>query len=264
MSGFLISILMMVGLALIAAIGLTLAAKFMAVPVDEKEQTLRDVLPGANCGACGFAGCSDYAAALAKGDIAPNLCSAGGASVAAAIGAVLGVDAGEVEEQVAFVACSAKKTEKSRQMDYQGYQTCAGAREFFGGENGCKFGCLGYGDCAAVCTKDAISLCDGLAMVDAVQCMGCGACVKVCPNGVVSMVPKKAKYAVGCQSKEKGKDTRANCQSGCIGCKLCEKACKFEAIQVVDNCAVIDQTKCKNCGACAKACPRHIIRKRLS
>ncbi len=259
MSGFMISMILMVGLALVAAIGLTLAAKFMAVPVDEKEQKLRDVLPGANCGGCGYAGCADYATALAKGDAAPNLCSAGGATVAAAIGQVLGVDAGDVEELVAFVACSATKTEKTRQMDYQGYQSCAGAKQYFGGENGCKFGCLGYGDCAKVCTKDAINLCNGLAMVDRETCMGCGACVKACPSGVMSMVPKSAKYVVGCHAKDKGKDTRANCQVGCIGCKLCEKACKFDAIHVVDNCAVIDQSKCKNCGACAKACPRHII-----
>lgn len=259
MTGFELSIVMMVGLALVAAIGLTLAAKFMAVPVNETEQKLRDVLPGANCGACGFAGCADYAAALAKGDVAPNLCSAGGAAVAKAIGDVLGVDAGDVVEMVAFVQCSATKDEKTRQMDYLGYHSCAGAKQYFGGENLCKQSCLGLGDCAKVCTKDAISLENGLAVIDREACMGCGACAKVCPNGAMAMVPKSAKYGVGCSSTAKGKDTRAGCTLGCIGCKLCEKACKFDAIHVENNCATIDQDKCKNCGACVKACPRHIV-----
>lgn len=244
----------------VCGVGLTLAAKFMAVPVDETAVKIRECLPGANCGGCGFAGCDDYAAALAADPtIAPNMCAPGGAAAAAAIAAVLGVDAGDTEPKVARVHCTGAEGVHKKSMEYQGFSTCAAAKGFFGGPGECKNGCIGFGDCVAACKYDAIQVVNGVAWVDMEQCVACGACAKACPQALIKLVPKKSRVWVGCSSTDHGKITRQVCDAGCIGCKLCEKACKFEAIKVENNHAVIDTDKCKNCGLCAKACPRHII-----
>ena len=243
---------------IVAGIGLTLAAKFMAVPVDETAVKIRECLPGANCGGCGFAGCDGYALA-ADHTLAPNMCAPGGAAAAAAIAAVLGVDAGSSEPKVARVHCTGATGVAKSSMEYQGFSTCAAAKGFFGGPGQCKNGCIGFGDCVAACKYDAIQVVNGVAWVDMEQCVACGACTKACPNSLIKLVPKKSRVWVGCSSTDPGKLTRQVCDAGCIGCKLCEKACKFEAIKVENNHASIDPDKCKNCGLCAKACPRHII-----
>ena len=247
-------------IGIVCGVGLTLAAKFMAVPVDETAVKIRECLPGANCGGCGFAGCDDYAAALAADPtIAPNMCAPGGAAAAAGIAAVLGVDAGDSEPKVARVHCTGAEGVHKKSMEYQGFSTCAAAKGFFGGPGECKNGCIGFGDCVAACKYDAIQVVNGVAWVDMEQCVACGACAKACPQALIKLVPKKSRVWVGCSSTDHGKITRQVCDAGCIGCKLCEKACKFEAIKVENNHAVIDTDKCKNCGLCAKACPRHII-----
>ena len=258
--GIVTPVLMVTVVGIISAIGLTLAEKFMAVPVDETAVKIRECLPGANCGGCGFAGCDDYAAALAADPtIAPNMCAPGGATAAAGIADVLGVDAGDTTPKVARVHCTGADGVHKKDMEYQGYSTCAAAKGFFGGPGQCKNGCIGFGDCVAVCKYGAIQVVNGVAWVDKELCVACGACTKACPQALIKLVPQTSRVWVGCSSTDHGKITRQVCDAGCIGCKLCEKACKFEAIKVVDNHAVIDTDKCKNCGLCAKACPRHII-----
>ncbi|HPF18115.1 MAG TPA: RnfABCDGE type electron transport complex subunit B [Bacillota bacterium] len=261
MSAFVTPVVLVVGVGFIAAVILTLAAKFMAVPVDETAAHIREALPGANCGACGYAGCDDYAAALAADPqgVVPNLCTPGGASVASAIGTLLGVDAGASDPMVASVMCSGLTELTKRDMEYQGYKTCASVKQFFGGPNSCKYGCIGYGDCVEVCQYDAIHICNGVALVDRDNCVGCTLCAKECPQGIIHMIPAKSRVFVSCSSKDTGKHTKDICEVGCIACKLCEKACKFDAVHVVDNIAKIDPVKCVNCGLCAKACPRDII-----
>ena len=261
MQAFIIPIAAAVAIALIAALLLSLAAKFMAVPVNETQAAIRAELPGANCGACGFAGCDDYAAALAEGgDVKTNLCVPGADAVAAAIAAILGQDAEDVIEQVANVRCSGLCDVTKPEMDYQGLKTCAAAKGLFGGPGSCKYGCIGFGDCERVCPYGAIQVCNGLAKVDREKCVGCGMCARTCPQHIIDIIPDVKRVFVACSSADKGAVTNKLCSAGCIGCKLCEKACKFEAIHVENNHAVIDIDKCKNCGLCAKACPKKVIK----
>ena len=261
MSAIITPVILVVVIGAVSAVILTLAAKFMAVPVDETAVAVREVLPGANCGACGYAGCDDYAAALAADPhgVAPNLCIPGGATSSGAISKILGVDAGSAVPVVARVRCSGISEKTKEDMEYQGFKTCEASKLFFNGHGACKFGCMGYGDCVAACKFDAIHVCNGVAVVDREACVGCGACAKACPNQLIEIVPQTARVFVGCSSCDPGKATRSVCEVGCIACKICEKECKFDAIHVENNHAVIDPEKCKNCGMCAKKCPRNII-----
>jgi len=260
MSAFVTPVLLTVVVGLIASVLLAVAAKFMSVPVDETAVKIRACLPGANCGACGFAGCDDYAAALAKDPtIRTNLCVPGADGVAAQVAEVLGQEALDVIEMVANVKCSGVCDATQPEMDYQGLKSCSAVKAFFGGPGTCKYGCIGFGDCEKACLYDAISVCNGVARVDRSVCAGCGACAKVCPQKIISLVPDVMRVHVECSSNDKGKAVMNACKAGCIGCKKCENTCKFDAIHVEGNLAVIDYEKCKNCGMCAKECPRHII-----
>lgn len=260
MDAFLTPVLLTVIIAAAAAVMLALAAKFFAVPVDEKAVAIRECLSGANCGACGYAGCDDYAKALADDPSIPsNLCVPGGDGAATKIAVILGQDAMDVIEKVAIVHCSGISDVTKAEMDYQGLKSCAAVKGFFGGPGECKFGCIGFGDCEAACPHGAISVCEGIAKVDRAMCIGCGICAKTCPQKLIEIVPLKSRVVVGCSSCDKGKATKDVCERGCIGCKLCEKECPFDAIHVENNHAVIDYDKCKACGKCAKVCPRHII-----
>lgn len=260
MSGYLIPVVVVVVIALLSGVILTLAAKFMAVPVDETAVLIREALPGANCGACGYAGCDQYAAALAADHtLAPNLCIPGGASSSGAIAGILGVDAGESVAVRAFVRCSGTPDKTAPSMEYQGLKSCSAAKLFFGGDGSCKFGCMGMGDCVSVCSYDAIGIVNGIACTNPAACTGCGACAKACPQKLIDIMPAKQRVFVVCNSCDPGGVVNKTCKAGCIGCKMCEKECKFDAIHVVDNLAVIDYDKCKNCTMCAKKCPKHVI-----
>lgn len=257
---FIIPVAVVVAVGLVSAILLTFVGNKFAVPVDETQALIREVLPGANCGACGFAGCDDYAAALAADPSVPaNKCIPGGEATVQGICSILGVDAESSAPMAARVLCSGFHDVTKPEMDYQGLASCAAVKQFFGGPGSCKYGCIGMGDCVAVCQYDAIEICNGLAKVDKESCVGCGMCANACPQNIIEIVPKASRVSVGCSSKDAGKGVMAVCEAGCIGCKLCEKACKFDAIHVVDNLAVIDVEKCVNCGLCAKACPRKVI-----
>ncbi|MCQ2553316.1 MAG: RnfABCDGE type electron transport complex subunit B [Clostridia bacterium] len=260
MAAFISPVLLTVIVGLIAAVMLAVASKVMAVPVDETAVKIRACLPGANCGACGYAGCDDYAAALAADhSIRTNLCVPGADGVASMVAAALGQEALDVIEMVANVKCSGICDATKPEMDYQGMKSCAAVKGFFGGPGTCKYGCIGFGDCVNTCAYDAISVCEGVARVDRELCRGCGACAKACPQKIIALIPDIKRVHVECSSLDKGKVVTQACKAGCIGCKKCEKTCKFDAIHVENNLAVIDYDKCKNCGMCAKECPRHII-----
>lgn len=261
MNGILIPVGIVVAMGFAFAVILTIASKIFFVPVDETVTNLRAELPGANCGGCGYAGCDDYAAALAADPegVGPSKCPVGGPDVAAKLAEILGVAAGDMEPQVAVVMCNGNKEAAKSLHEYQGLQTCVAAKQLFGGGNVCSYGCLGLGDCERTCQYNAIKVCEGVAVVNRELCIGCGACATQCPQHVIRIAPAKNKVVVQCNSKDKGAVTRKACSNGCIGCKKCEKACKFEAIQVEDNKAFIDPEKCKNCGLCAKECPTGAI-----
>ena len=253
-------VLIVVVIGFICAGILTIASKVFFVPVDETFTLLREQLPGANCGGCGYAGCDDYANALAEDHSLPcNKCTAGGPDVAAALAEVLGVTAEAAEKEVAVVMCNGTHEAAKSLLEYTGMKTCSAAKQFFGGVNQCPYGCIGLGDCVAACEFDAIHICDGVAVVNRDNCVACGACARTCPNKLIRISPAKNIVVVQCHSNAKGAETRKACTNGCIGCGKCEKTCKFDAIHVVDNLAYIDPEKCKNCGMCAKECPTGAI-----
>ena len=260
MDAIIVAVLLVMAVGFVLAVVLTIASKVFFVPVDETVANLRAELPGANCGACGFAGCDDYANALAENpELGTGLCPVGGAGVAAKLAEVLGVEAGSMEPQVAVVMCNGNADAAKTIMEYQGLSTCAAAKTMYGGLSACAYGCMGLGDCAAACPYGAIQVCNGVAVVNRELCVGCGICAKQCPNSVIRIAPAKNKVVVQCNSKDTGAKVRKACTNGCIGCKKCEKACKFEAVKIENNLAMIDPDKCKNCGLCAKECPTGAI-----
>jgi Na+-translocating ferredoxin:NAD+ oxidoreductase RNF subunit RnfB len=240
----------------LCAVILAIASKIMHVPVDERTEEIRAVLPGANCGACGYAGCDGYAAALtSEKGAATNLCIPGGDGTSQEISNILGVAFADVIEMVAVVKCAGNNAVTSDKMAYDGIQSCAAAKLFFGGPASCQFGCLGLGDCVRACIYGAISVTDGVARVDKRLCTGCGMCANSCPKYVIDMVPAVSQTAVLCSNTDKGALTRTVCKTGCIGCNKCVKDCPSQAFVVKNNLALVDNDKCTGCGVCAAGCP---------
>ena len=256
----LLPVLLLLGIALVCAVLLTVSSVFFAVKEDEKALAIRDCLPGANCGACGYSGCDGYAKALSEGTAAKtNLCVPGGDGVACEIAAILGVEAADVIERVAYVACDGTCDAVARRYDYQGHKTCRTANMAYSGDKLCTFACLGYGDCAAVCPQDAITVEDGVARVNSRKCIGCGICVRECPNGIIHLINDTTRVVVECSNHDKGASVRKYCSNGCIGCMKCQKTCPNGAITVKDNLATIDYSLCTGCGECVSVCPVHCI-----
>ena len=243
------------GIALILGVLLALVSHFFATKENEKVKAVRACLPGVNCGACGFKGCDDYAAAVADGSAKPNLCVPGAEATARELGEVLGIEVETPEDVVAFVHCNGNCEATARKADYTGIPTCKAAAMLYAGPDACLFGCIGLGDCAAACPARAICLKDGIAHVDTERCLGCGLCQTICPKHLISMIPQETTDVVMCNNQEKGADARKNCKNACIGCKKCEKVCPNGAVTVENNLAKIDYSKCVGCGACAEACP---------
>ena len=258
-----LSVVVVAVLGLICGVILAVASKVMEVKEDERIGQVRELLPGANCGACGYAGCDDYAKAIIESGAATNLCVPGAAGVAQGIAELLGVAAGDVEAKVAVVrckgTCSGADPKTSNKMEYTGIPSCAACNLTFSGRGACDFGCLGFGDCVRVCPNDAIHIVDGVAVVDRRLCIGCGLCAKACPKKLIDILPASNSVWVQCSNKDKGAVTRKVCTTGCIGCKRCEKECPSDAIHVDGNLATIDPEKCTRCGKCAAVCPAHCI-----
>lgn len=255
-----ISAVLVVGITgLIFGCILALASVIFAVKKDERIDKIAEILPGANCGGCGFAGCSAYAAAVVNDGAAVNLCSVGKAPVAGKIADIMGCTAGEVKEMTAKVLCAGTCEQAKEKYIYNGIPNCKAAAKLAGGAKICGYGCLGLGSCAAVCGFGAISIQDGIAVVDEEKCTACGKCKEACPKHIIELVPKQASVHILCNNKDKGASVNKYCSVGCIGCKLCEKNCPSGAITVTDNLAVIDYEKCTGCGICAEKCPKKVI-----
>ncbi len=248
-------------IGLLCSVILVIASKAFAVKVDEKCEKIRECLPGANCGACGYAGCDSYAKALSLADETnTGLCTPGASKVAADIADVLGVAPSEVTRKLACVHCNGNCDNTSKKAEFMGAKSCAAAKLLYGGDGKCIYGCLGFGDCVTVCEYDAIHLDNGIAKVDINSCTACSRCVKVCPNGIIEIVPADNPVSVKCNNIEKGAVARKNCNVACIGCMKCEKICPTNAITVEDNLARINYIRCIACGECAAACPTDAIK----
>lgn len=234
---------------------LTMASKLFHVEIDERVEKISGSLPQANCGACGFAGCADYADAIVNNNAPANLCRPGGADSAGKIAEILGTSAEDVIPMTAVVHCNGDCNATQHQFDFDGVQSCKAVKRFYGGSGMCKYGCIGLGDCADVCEYNSIKISGGIAKVNPSLCQACGQCVKVCPNNLISVKPKANTVDVLCSSSANGKATKLACSNGCIGCKICEKKCPNGAIKVNDFHASIDYSKCTSCGLCKSACP---------
>ena len=256
---YILPILIFILLGLFAGLLLAVAQKVFAVKTDERVEQVREALPGINCGVCGFSGCDNYAAAIVNDDAPIGRCTPGADKSASEISAIMGKDAVNVDRKTAFVKCGGCDGLTSRKYDYSGTQTCAACNAFYGGDGECRYSCLGYGDCARVCEFDAISVQNGIAVIDNSLCTGCMMCVSACPKALIDQKKKDGAVIVRCNSADTGKETRTVCQVGCIVCRMCVKACEFDAISIKNNHAVINYDKCTNCGKCAEKCPTHCI-----
>ena len=248
------------GIGLASAAALAVAEKYLSVKEDPRIAQVASLLPGANCGGCGYAGCSDYARAVVLQGVEANLCAPGGQACAQGIAAYLGVAAGALEKSVAIVLCCGDDSEAVRRALYNGITDCAAAQAVAGGDKGCSYGCLGYGTCARVCPVGAIAIQNGLAVVDKSLCIGCGKCLKVCPRKLIKLVPAQAEIHVLCSSKDKGPVVKKVCGTGCIGCRLCTKF-SGESIVMDGFLAVVDYAKPFTNEEAVNKCPVHCIRK---
>jgi len=251
--------LIIAGLGLICGIVISIASILMSIPVNEKEQAIKDILPGANCGACGFPGCDGFAVAVASGEADITGCPPGGSALRDALSALMGVEAGAVRRLSAQVKCNGCTQNTREKMRYMGAGSCVCANQMYGGQLACSYGCLGFADCMTVCAYDAIRIVNGLAVVDSDLCAGCILCVAACPKGLIQMIPATDAAVILCSSHDRGAVVRKACRVGCIGCNLCKKACPQGAIAIEGYLAEIDYQACDGCGKCAAVCPQKAI-----
>lgn len=258
-------IIVMAVLGLLFGLVLATANKKFSVEVNPLIHVIEDILPKGQCGACGFPGCQAYAEAVVLNEsVAPNKCVPGGQSVADRVAELTGKIAEKIEPRVALIRCSGGTDRAVQSFRYSGIMDCVAASLVQGGPKGCKYGCMGFGTCVRNCPFGAISMGEnGLPVVNAKLCTGCGACEAVCPKNVIAMTPKDAKVIISCNSKDKGAVARKLCQSACIGCGLCVKNCKFGAVRLENNLAIIDCSVCiqNNCTEprCTEKCPTKAI-----
>ena len=238
---------------------LAIASKVFEVKKDPREEAILSHLAGANCGGCGYPGCAGCAAAILAGDAPVTACAPAGAENAAAIAEIMGQAAPTGEREVAFVRCNGG-TNALKRFEYRGVHDCISATKVGAGPLECQFGCLGFGSCVSACQFGAMSIGpNGTAVVDPDLCTDCMACATACPRHLIVSVPVSKKVHVACANQDKGKAAMSVCSNACIGCGLCVKECKKDAIHVVNGVAVIDYEKCVNCKMCTKVCPRDAI-----
>ena len=268
MNFILTSVIALGAIALISSVVLYFISKKFAVKEDPRIGKVSELLPGANCGGCGFAGCSGMACALVagadKGSIKGLRCPVGGDDVMLKIADTLGMAAASSEPLVAVVRCNGTCDNRPRIAEYDGLHTCAAINSTSAGETGCGYGCLGCGDCVSACQFDAIHMNPdtGLPEVDEDKCTSCGACVKACPRHIIELRkkgPKGHRVYVQCVNKDKGAVAKKACSVACIGCGKCEKVCQFDAITIENNLSYIDFNKCRMCIKCVDECPTGAI-----
>lgn len=268
MNLILIAVIALGAIALVSSTVLYACSKKFAVKEDPRVGEVSELLPQANCGGCGFAGCSGMAVALVKGADAGSIdglfCPVGGQDTMNAVADLLGMAVANTEPKVAVVRCNGTCNNRPKIVEYSGLRTCAAMNACGAGETACGFGCLGCGDCVAACQFGAITINKdtGIAEVDEEKCTSCGACVKACPRNIIELRkrgPKGRRVYVSCVNKDKGPAAMKACKVSCIGCGKCQKECPFDAILITNNLSYIDPDKCRSCRKCEKVCPTHAI-----
>lgn len=245
---------------LVIGVLLGVAARKFKVEEDPRVTEIQSVLPGANCGGCGYPGCSGLAAAIVEGRAPVNACVVGGNSVAEKISEIMGVSCAPVEPAVAVVYCQGTDDVAQKVADYEGISDCA-ALNMLGGTKGCPFGCLGLGSCVKACPFGAIYMgAGGLPVVIRDKCTGCGACVRACPRKLIEIIPESKVVHILCRSYDRGPAVRKYCKVGCVACQACARACPQKAISMdKGTLAKIDYSLCDNCGVCVSKCPVNTI-----
>ncbi|MEN8905818.1 MAG: RnfABCDGE type electron transport complex subunit B [Clostridiales bacterium] len=256
-----ISALILGILGALFGLGLSIASKVFKVEVDKRVEKIREVLPGANCGACGFAGCDAFAEGIVFKNAPVTGCPVGGEVLADNIAKIMGVSAGCIDKTTARVMCNGRCSVANEKYIYHGMDDCFAAAQLFKGHKSCTYGCLGHGNCVKACPFDAIAIVGGVARVIEEHCKSCGKCIEACPKNLIEIVPAAKEHSVLCSSKDKGGVTRKNCEVGCIGCMKCVKTCPVKAISMDGSLAKIDYDKCTNCGKCTTVCPTMAIRR---
>lgn len=246
-------------LAILFAILLGFASKVFYVPVDERIEEVRNELPGANCGACGFPGCDGLASAIINDGASLSSCPVGGADLTDRLSALLGANASAADKKVAVVKCQGNEDVSKNKFKYTGIKDCRADAALQGGHKMCSYGCLGCGTCVEQCQFDALHIVNGVAVVDKEKCTACEMCMSVCPRNLIELISYDQEVCVLCSSKDIGKVVRGNCSIGCIACKICERNCPVDAISIIDNNAIIDEEICINCGMCIVKCPQNTI-----
>ena len=255
-----LSFIILGGVGFICAVALAIASKVFAVKLDPRIEAIENILPGANCGGCGFPSCHNYAQNMVEGGTEPNRCVLCDAEGVDKISKVLGKRAAAVEKRVAAIKCYGGNT-SVKSFDYGGILSCRAASLYGGGDNLCPYSCLGFGDCVVACPFGALSRSGREApIINRGKCTGCGNCVAVCPKNVITLVPRKATIHIACNSREKGKVVRQVCEVGCISCNRCIKKCPENALSMQNNRISIDYKKCTSCGLCIEECPRKTIK----
>lgn len=251
------------GMGLVFGLVLAIASKVFEVQLDPRVEQIIAALPGANCGACGKAGCAGYADAVVHEDAEITLCAPGGPDAAAKIAKIMGKDAKAMDKKIAVIHCSSGGTNNTKwKYAYQGIESCRSAVNIADGPNLCTWGCVGFNDCQVACKFDAITVdAEGMRHIDYDKCTACGACVKACPRSLIMLVPVNRNVFIKCTSKAKNPLAKQLCgtEKPCIGCGLCARKCPVQAITIENNLARIDYAKCIDCGLCASACPTKAI-----
>ena len=249
-------------LGVVFGIALAIVAARFVVKVDPKVEQVRETLPGANCGACGFAGCMGYAeAVVGNPDVAVSMCAPGKSPVAEKIAVITGKKAEKVDPKIARVFCQGGTSLSQRKFIYTGVQDCTAAVLAAGGDKSCEYGCLGFGTCMRACPFGAITMSkDNLPLINPDKCTACGKCVAACPKQVIELALASKAVVISCHSRDKGIDVKKKCQVGCIACGICVRTCPVNAIAIDNNLARIDHSKCIVCGLCVKKCPTSAIK----
>ena len=259
MNNILSAVLVLGGLGGLCGLVLAGASKVFSIQTDPRLDDILNALPGTNCGACDYILCASMAQALLDGNAEVTACPVGGEALSTTLSELLDMGTQKGPRQTALVRCSGG-VRAQKKFEYAGMNDCVAAMKLgSGGPMACQYGCIGLGTCVTACPFDAIAVIDGVAAIDHDRCTGCLECVKSCPKHIIAPVPYYADIVVACSSVEKANTLRQVCGIGCLGCRICERACPHGAIQISDNLAVIDYERCTGCGDCAEKCPRKLI-----